>query len=208
MGSFFGGMPQPFTQQLSSGYYRPPISLAPATQPGMTHVAAGTVAGGYTPPATGLTGILNLIKKGESAASGGYNALGMAAKPVTDLTKMSINEVMKFGKAAGAYQIIPSTMQGLVKKLGLTGEEKFTPELQERLGTQLVKNRGYDDYRAGKMQPSKFAQGLADEWASLPMISGAGKGLSRYEGDKYGNHANIKVDEMKSVLGINNGPTT
>lgn len=56
--------------------------------------------------------------------------------------------------ALGRYQIVRKTLRGLRAKLGLKGDQKFDENLQDRLGAELIKQRG-------------ASGGLGDEWASL-----------------------------------------
>jgi muramidase (phage lysozyme) len=71
--------------------------------------------------------------------------------------------------AAGAYQILRRTWDGVAGKLGLTD---FSPESQDAAAIALIKQRGgWADMRAGR-----FASAIdkcRKEWASLP---GAGYG--------------------------------
>jgi lysozyme len=71
--------------------------------------------------------------------------------------------------AAGAYQILRRTWDGVAGKLGLAD---FSPASQDRAAVELIKQRGaLADVRAGR-----FADAIAKckkEWASLP---GAGYG--------------------------------
>jgi muramidase (phage lysozyme) len=71
--------------------------------------------------------------------------------------------------AAGAYQILRRTWDGVAGKLGLTD---FSPASQDRAAVELIRQRGaLADVRAGR-----FADAIAKckkEWASLP---GAGYG--------------------------------
>jgi lysozyme len=71
--------------------------------------------------------------------------------------------------AAGAYQILRRTWDGVAAKLGLAD---FSPSSQDRAAVELIKQRGaLADVRAGR-----FADAVAKckkEWASLP---GAGYG--------------------------------
>jgi len=57
---------------------------------------------------------------------------------------MSNAEWVKQGKlhAVGRYQFIGSTLKGLVKRLGISRDEKFSPELQDRLFLSLLKSGG------------------------------------------------------------------
>ena len=69
----------------------------------------------------------------------------------------------------GRYQFVRPTLGGLRSKLGLAGEELFTPELQDAMGRQLMTWRGYDNpaLTADEVQ-ARFAK----EWASVPTLNG------------------------------------
>lgn len=68
---------------------------------------------------------------------------------------MSDEEWIRQGKihAAGRYQFIHSTLKGLVKRLGISRSEKFSPELQDRLFLSLLKSGGLGQW----VGPSKYA---------------------------------------------------
>jgi muramidase (phage lysozyme) len=71
--------------------------------------------------------------------------------------------------AAGRYQIIAKTWDGLVKKLGL---KDFTPESQDQAALELIRQRGaLSAVDEGRLEEAiRFCR---KEWASLP---GAGYG--------------------------------
>jgi hypothetical protein len=108
---------------------------------------------------------------------------GPAAPPKTP-TQMTVNEVLDWqntnnpagpGTAAiGAYQIVDQpnarTLSGLVRTMGLTGDELFTAELQDRMADTLMRGRGLDKFLAGGMDKDTFANKIAREWASLPVL--------------------------------------
>lgn len=85
--------------------------------------------------------------------------------------------------ALGGYQFLTATLDGLKKNLKLTGKEIMTPEFQDELAIALMRGRGLDGYLAGKITAEAFANNLAKEWASLPMVTGPKKGRSYYSGD-------------------------
>jgi hypothetical protein len=72
------------------------------------------------------------------------------------------------------------TLQALVTQMGLSLDQKFTPELQDKMAIQLLKNRGLDRYLAGNMTDEDFALSLSKEWASMPNPK---TGRSYYAGD-------------------------
>lgn len=106
------------------------------------------------------------------------------AKP---LTRMTLDEVIAAGpgwtrayksSAAGAYQFMRGTLQGLKSELGLRGSQIFDADLQDRLGYHLLKRRGYADAVAGRISAVEFGKRLAMEWASMPVLA-ATKGAHR-----------------------------
>lgn len=139
---------------------------------------------------------------GSIEAPGGYgviyaNKQGKLAKP---LTQMTLDEVIAAqagwsknhgSSAAGRYQFMRATLRELKAELGLRGEQLFNADLQDRLGYHLLKRRGYEKYVNHQLGPVGFAKQLAQEWASLPVLSatqGAHRQVARgetyYAGDK------------------------
>ncbi|MCL6286002.1 hypothetical protein M3P21_21025 [Ruegeria sp. 2012CJ41-6] len=111
-------------------------------------------------------------------------------KPVTQMTVSEVREWQRRSvnagsksSAIGGYQIISKTFNGLVSDLGLTGDEVFDIELQDRMGMHLMARRGYNDWVTGKITDNQFANNLSKEWAGLPMVSGRKSGRSYYAGD-------------------------
>jgi hypothetical protein len=105
-------------------------------------------------------------------------------------TQMTINEVLEWQNthnppgpettAVGAYQFVDQpnarTLSGVAKEMGLKGDELFTPELQDRMAIHLLKRRGLDDFLAGKLPVERFANNVAKEWASLPVLTDTKRG--------------------------------
>jgi hypothetical protein len=101
---------------------------------------------------------------GESG--GDYNALfGYSNRPGgqfggVNLTDMTVGQAVEFsnpsgpygqwvkgqvGRVAtpmGAYQVVGTTLRAAMKGLGLTGNEKMTPELQDQIGMWIYQNQG------------------------------------------------------------------
>lgn len=129
------------------------------------------------------TALLEMI--GGAEADGQYNAIyGNAGQTKVQVTGMTLSEVLTYqrqliasgaaGSAIGKYQMLPNTLRGAMKSLGLTGDEVFSPAMQDELALHLLKQRGYDDFVAGKITASEFQDNLAKEWASLPTTAGGG----------------------------------
>lgn len=110
------------------------------------------------------------------------------------------------GSAAGKYQIIRKTLMGLVAQLGIPGSAKFAPDLQDRLGFQLLQNRGWQAFVSRQISTSAYALQLSREWASIPVLTttqGAHRlvtrGQSYYAGDGV-NQAHADPAEFEALL--------
>lgn len=103
----------------------------------------------------------------------------------TDLSKMTINQILEKNKlkagdkkrmnAVGKYQVIASTMKQAKKAMGLTGNEKFTKEMQERIFKEFLvpKRKGLADYlNGGKTSLIQAQYEASMEWASIPVPKG------------------------------------
>jgi muramidase (phage lysozyme) len=99
--------------------------------------------------------------------------------------------------AVGAYQIIPTTMMAAVNSMGLTGEETFTPQLQDKIAKDFLssKKRPFlNNYLIGTDSVSleQAMDDIAKEWASLPTSSGG----SHYSGQRSAH----TIEEAKEIL--------
>ena len=74
--------------------------------------------------------------------------------------------------AAGRYQILRETAGELRGRMGLSGAEHFTPELQDRMARELLRKRRWDDYLAGRITQDQLQDQLATEWASIARSTG------------------------------------
>lgn len=99
--------------------------------------------------------LLNLIAKVES--KGNYNAyFGNAQNSTIKFTDMSIRDVMKwqadyvnkgnYSSAVGRYQIVNTTLDGLVRRLGIDTSKKFDKSMQDSLAIALLERRGSGSY--------------------------------------------------------------
>ena len=155
------------------------------------------------------TQMLNLIGRAES--NDNYNAyFGNASNTEIKFTDMSIAEVMKWqadfvaqghaSSAVGRYQIINTTLSGLVNHLALDPNQKFDSIMQDRLAIALLERRGSVDYVTGQLTPQQFAANLAREWAALPrVIGGNDPNASYYAGDGL-NASRTSVDEVMNAI--------
>jgi len=173
--------------------------------------------------------LLDYIGKFESKG-GDYNILYGHYKdtPEKKPTDMTIREILalqekmidydygkdKNGKKIrasspiGAHQIISTTLKDEIKKEGWSLDEKFTPDMQDRIIlTRLNRMRGFDKFLSGEKSTEDFALALAKEFASLP---NPGTGTTYY-GDPEGTVANKSLtsvdDVFKNLESIKDMPT-
>lgn len=152
--------------------------------------------------------LLQLIARAES--NGNYNAyFGNAANTTTLFTQMSIAEVMNWqagyiqqgsaSSAVGRYQIMDTTLAGLVQKLGLDTSQKFNEPLQDKLAIALLHKRGVEQYVSKEITQDQFAANLAMEWAALPRITGPNPNDSYYASDGL-NKSRVTVEEVRKAI--------
>ena len=153
--------------------------------------------------------IMRMIHRIE--APGGFDQVygGSVLQPPRRITTMSINEVLEWqdasvaagskSSAAGGAQIIRETLRGLRDEMGLSGNELFDANMQRRMTVQLMKRRGLDDWRAGRITTDQFMDNMAQEWAALPRATGPNAGRSHYAGDGL-NSAQISLDEARAYF--------
>lgn len=150
--------------------------------------------------------LLDLIAKAES--KGNYNAyFGNAGNSTIKFTEMSVNDVLKWqqefiaegnaSSAVGRYQIISTTLAGLVQQLHIDASQPFNEAMQDRLAIALLERRGVVEYVNNQIDAKQFAAELAKEWAGLPKVLGDAPDGSYYAGDGL-NRALVGV---KDVLG-------
>lgn len=152
--------------------------------------------------------LLQLIAKVES--KGNYNAyFGNVANSSIDFTKMSIAEVMNWqvnhvrqgnlSSAVGRYQIIDTTLSGLVRQLGIDTSRKFDQATQDQLAIALLERRGAEAYVNEELTRDQFAANLAKEWAALPKVIGANPHESYYASDGL-NKSLVSVNEIRKAI--------
>ncbi|QND60148.1 hypothetical protein [Mesorhizobium huakuii] len=159
--------------------------------------------------------LLDLI--GNTEAPKGYDVIfGNNQKHLPKkLTSMTISEVIAAGpgwskaygsSAAGRYQFMNQTLKSLKISESLTGTEKFSPDLQDRLGYALLDRRGYEKFASGKLSVVAFGLALAQEWASFPVLEacqGAHRWIERGETYYAGDHLNkalITPERVEAIL--------
>lgn len=160
-------------------------------------------------------GNYNSVNRGLVKVNGKNKNLGAYSE---DLSKLSINDVLARNtlgfsdknrmNAVGKYQIIASTMRELVGYMHLSGNEKLTPEMQDKLFEGLLRMKGIYKHLVGKDADIQKAMiMIAKTWASagVPIaMMGAHRmleaGESFYAGDG-GNKSNRhSTDKIKAAL--------
>lgn len=154
--------------------------------------------------------ILNLIGHTEGTdKKRGYNeTLGYGAYTNGDvnLVGMSLDDVDRLqsqmlrhpdnkwnSSALGRFQIVRTTLRGLRQEMGLKGNEKFTPQLQDKMALHLLERRGLSKFLNGNMKEGDFINAISKEWASLPKTDGRGS----YAGQRAG----TSVSRVRSAIG-------
>jgi muramidase (phage lysozyme) len=154
------------------------------------------------------TPLLNTIAKGES--NGNYNAyFGNANNSTVIFTEMTVDDVLKWqedfvkqghaSSAVGKYQIINTTLKGLVRQMDIDTSARFDEAMQDRMAVALLERRGSEDYVNKKLTREQFAANLAKEWAALPRVIGAHPEQSYYAGDGL-NKVQISIEDIFKAL--------
>jgi len=178
---------------ISGGVLTPAIAL-PQT---LGAQAAGTVTGESSPEDTSslpepLTKIRDSIAVGEGTAGPeGYKTiLGNAQDQFNiDITTKTVDELIEFSRIGGPfaefskrqvgrvatpmgkYQIVGTTLKELKKKEGLSGQEIFDENLQDRLFVSLLEKRGLREFQRGFIDKATFVKRLQNEWEGLKKSS-------------------------------------
>lgn len=148
------------------------------------------------------SGILGLIGYAEGTDKGrGYNETldyGKWTGGDKNLISMTLNEVLKLGdsmrtqenrdtyagggsSALGRYQIVGTTMRGLIKEMGLSGNELYSPDMQDRMAMQLVRRRqgqGPEGYRNEWQGLNRVSDGSINEALGTQSISRMDSGVA------------------------------
>ena len=142
------------------------------------------------------TGSLRGRKRSWKPSDPGY-------KPVSQMT---IDEVLShqpkhFG-AAGQWQITKDTLKGLKRDMNLTGQERFSPEMQDKMALRLLQQKpGFRKFESAKTEAearrylTRAQNDVASLWASAPKAGGG----SQYEGVQ-GNKALTTSENMQNKL--------
>lgn len=152
--------------------------------------------------------LLHLIGSAES--NNNYNAhFGNAANTAISFTEMPIRDVLAWqenfvqqgnpSSAVGRYQIINTTLEGLVSELKINTDQKFSEATQDAMAIALLERRGSQQYVNGKLSAKEFAANLSKEWAALPKTVGSNPDASYYAGDGI-NASRVTVSEVLTAI--------
>jgi hypothetical protein len=132
-----------------------------------------------------------------------------AAKPSDNAQKRKADGLIF---AAGRYQIIPETLKNLVDAGIASRNEKFSPEVQDRLGMELIRKTGALKM-ASEGNYNDAQNALAKVWAGIPlatdtMNAASGRmmkaGQSYYAGPGNKAHAGSGKDVRSSLMAFTN----
>ena len=123
-------------------------------------------------------------------------------KPARRPTELTLAEIYAWiddtpgqNHAIGRYQFIPVTLRRLVEHVGAPLDAQFSPEVQDALADQLLREAGLAELLAGTMPRKTFMNRLAAIWAGLPTSSGK----SRYHGHA-GNKATMSWAHFEAEM--------
>jgi muramidase (phage lysozyme) len=158
-----------------------------------------------------LRSLLSLIRSKE--APKGYGQVYGGSPIAADVSRMTLSQVRKYqnmmlaagskSSACGGYQFIKKTLIATMLEMGLSGDEVWTPDLQDRMALHLMEKRKLSAYMAGKISREAFANNLAMEWASLPVVTpvqGAHRKLQPGQSYYAGDGLNKAHHDPKAVL--------
>ena len=144
-----------------------------------------------------------------------YDGIGTQDRPPIPLTMMTVAEVLAWqdsidthyrSEAAGAYQVLEDTLRNLVDSGLVDSNAVFNEATQDAVAKHLLERRGLFKFIAGEISEEDFADNLAREWSSFPVVrdqKGASRfvrrGQSYYSGDNM-NKAHADPDEFLSVI--------
>jgi hypothetical protein len=179
-------------------------------------------------PTSGSNAILDMIASGEALGSDPYNSMnqgtpggkisgsGISSKVIgKNLTDLTVGEILSRAPnaketadqrkqkgavfAAGRYQIIPETLQGLVNRGVVNKDEKFTPEVQDRLAISLVNQTGaLKSIDEGDLEKAQYQ--LSKVWASLPVPAGMSLKSGEISTGKQSFYGGITANKAKEGL--------
>ena len=156
-----------------------------------------------------LGGLAELVRGGESAGSGLYNAynggttdsageMDITSKTIAEMEQMQANDEVF---AVGAYQFTPGDLREARIYSGIDKDTVMTPAVQDRLFWGMLlsgrKRPALSAYLLGQSDDLQAAhEDLALEFAAIQAPDGKGM----YDNDKAGNYATIDAMAVRQTL--------
>lgn len=160
-------------------------------------------------------------KQSNPPARSGYDLVlgyGKSLKTKYDkpISQMTIEELLSLqeellasggmnSSAVGKFQVVRKTLLPMLAELGITQDQfakvKFDEDLQNKIGYKLLATRGLEKFKStpDEAATTRFARGLAAEWASIENIQNPGY---NYYGDMIkGNYTSLS-ELMPTVFRI------
>ena len=150
-----------------------------------------------------LTKVRAVITHAESRRDGddAYN-LSARIPPPRPASSMTLREIQQWTRdtpgqqhAIGRYQIIPSTLNALIARTGISLDTVFDPQIQDAFANVLLIDAGYLALKDGSMTLEGFKLSLAKVWAGFPLPNGE----SYYRGVA-NNRATISYDTFSRLM--------
>jgi hypothetical protein len=185
----------------------------------------GTGAGvsAYNPGSIrqGNQGVLDAISRAEGTVKNGYNEVlgsGAYGRPNKPLTEMTLSEVDNFGRntlgprwsaatgrpmstATGRYQITGTNIRDLAGRWGLNmATTKYTPELQDRMALQILKEQGLTAWEGFKSNPKLKQQAVAALQGRETTSTYGDPQVAQLQRDLNARGANLEVDGIAGPL--------
>lgn len=146
---------------------------------------------------------------------------GTEIRPDKPLTELTVKEVLHWQQrnrtelplerqfsAAGAGQIVYTTLSGLVRNGVINLDDLYNEETQDKANLHLLNRRGYPAWKSGRISTEEFGNRLSMEWAALPVLQDTYHRKKRHRlkrGQGYhdgtsNNSAQVGANEFQSVL--------
>jgi hypothetical protein len=205
--------PDKITNPRAPGYYSPENQKALGITPNTPAAPTVNQLGGSNIKSTDE--ILKVVAGGEGGKAG-YDAAnngkaGDMPKGYPGLSKLTVGEVMKLQTyrprkifAAGKYQIIPETLQSLLKQGVVKPEDKFDAETQDRLGRTLINNRlakAGNDPVLQQLELSKEFASIADPRTGKSYYAGKGNNAASIQSAQLFNGGSLASTTELASLG-------
>ena len=203
------------SQGFTTGFVIPAVPSIPqqrgsnALKPIKDILAKFESNGDYDVANTGIAGRVSTIKVSDKTIG--------ELRTYWALPKENPNRVF----AMGRYQFIPDALNELLPVVGLTNQDLFSPQNQEKLIDEVLtgtrKRRKLGAYISATNNGSRkdledAIQDIGNEWASMPVIFDAnrarvgdvenGSGNSAYYGGRAGNPSVAKVTVLQMVKAV------